>query len=153
MGRARRTARDAVYALYTRRLQGRLDPTQMPRHVGVIVDGNRRWARTDAGGRPGEGTGYRAGYQAGADKIAEFLGWCEEADVEVVTLWLLSTDNLNRESSELAELLAVIEDLVRSLGRQRPLAAAAARCARPAAGARRPRRSRSARPRPRPSTA
>jgi short-chain Z-isoprenyl diphosphate synthase len=123
MGRARRTARGAVYALYTRRLQRRLDPDQMPRHVGVIVDGNRRWARTSdgAGGNgaaadgSGQRAGYRAGYRAGADKITEFLGWCEEAGVEVVTLWLLSTDNLNRDTEELADLLAVIEDLVASL--------------------------------------
>ena len=112
MGRARRTVRDVVYAVYTRRLQRRLDSATMPRHVGVIVDGNRRWARSS---EPSGGTGYRAGYQAGADKITEFLGWCEEARVEVVTLWLLSTDNLNRESEQLTELLSVIVDLVRSL--------------------------------------
>ncbi len=112
MGRARRTARDVAYALYTRRLQRRLDTEEMPRHVGVIVDGNRRWARHSDGD---ELHGYRAGYRAGADKITEFLGWCEEAGVEVVTLWLLSTDNLNRESSQLSELLTVIEDLVQTL--------------------------------------
>jgi len=113
MGRARRTVRDAVYAVYARRLRGRLESAAMPRHVGVIVDGNRRWARTEIGG----GAGYRAGYQAGADKILEFLGWCEEAGVEVVTLWLLSTDNLQRKSEELDDLLSVIVDLVQSLGR------------------------------------
>ena len=107
MGRARRTARDAAYAVYTRRLQRRLDRTRLPKHVGVIADGNRRWARGSEGPQ-----GYRAGYQAGADKITEFLGWCEEEQVEVVTLWLLSTDNLNRDTAQLDELLVVIEDLV-----------------------------------------
>jgi short-chain Z-isoprenyl diphosphate synthase len=112
MGRARRTVRDIAYAVYTRRLQRRLESATMPRHVGVIVDGNRRWARSS---EANDGSGYRAGYQAGADKITEFLGWCEEARVEVVTLWLLSTDNLNRESEQLTELMSVIVDLVRSL--------------------------------------
>ncbi len=110
MGRARRTAREVAYALYARRLWRRLDLGQLPKHVGVIADGNRRWARG-----VDEREDYRAGYQAGADKIGEFLGWCEEARVEVVTLWLLSTDNLNRDSTQLSDLLAVIEDLVTGL--------------------------------------
>ena len=43
------------------------------------------------------------------------LGWCEETDVEVVTLWLLSTDNLDRPEDELNPLLGIIEDAVRDL--------------------------------------
>ena len=45
----------------------------------------------------------------------EFLGWCEEADVEVVTLWLLSTDNLTRPEAELQPLQAIIEETVTGL--------------------------------------
>ncbi len=54
-------------------------------------------------------------YQAGAAKVEQFLSWCDEAGVELVTLWLLSTDNLNRESKELAPLLQVIEGLATEL--------------------------------------
>ena len=96
---------DLLYGAYERRLQHRLDRQRMPKHVGAIVDGNRRWAK-------GEGAGVDHGYQAGADKIGEFLHWCEELDVEIVTLWVLSTDNLQRSQSELASLLAVIENLI-----------------------------------------
>ena len=46
------------------------------------------------------------------------LGWCEEVDVEVVTLWLLSTDNLNRPAEELEPLLGIIEDAVDDAGRR-----------------------------------
>ncbi len=99
---------DLLYGLYERRLAKGLDPERLPCHVGAIVDGNRRWAR-------GAGTGIDHGYQAGADKIAEFLGWCEELGVEIVTLWLLSTDNLRRPAEELAALLTVIERLVEDL--------------------------------------
>ena len=84
--------RDLVYEVYERRLAGRLeqiDRSRLPRHVGIILDGNRRWAK-------GVGKSTAGGHQAGADKIVEFLGWCEESHVEVVTLWLLSTDNLQR---------------------------------------------------------
>ena len=97
--------RDLVYGLYSRRVERKIDVSQAPKHVGVILDGNRRWAKA-AGGTAEEG------HRAGADKIAEMLGWCEETGVEVVTLWLLSTDNLDRPGHELVPLLGIIEDAV-----------------------------------------
>jgi short-chain Z-isoprenyl diphosphate synthase len=80
--------RGLVYRLYEHRLEAALAPSAIPRHVGVMCDGNRRWARS-AGLAD-----VSSGHQAGADKIFELLGWCQESGVEVVTLWLLSTDNL-----------------------------------------------------------
>jgi short-chain Z-isoprenyl diphosphate synthase len=100
--------RDLVYRLYARRVEGRLDFARVPEHIGVILDGNRRWARA-SGGSPEQG------HKAGASKIQEMLGWCAETDVEVVTLWLLSTDNLTRPDNELLPLLGIIEDTVRDL--------------------------------------
>ena len=97
--------RDLLYGFYARRIAASLDPEQIPRHVGVILDGNRRWAK--ASGAP-----KSRGWRAGADKVEEVLGWCDEVGVKVVTLWLLSTDNLNRPASELTPLLAIIEGLV-----------------------------------------
>jgi len=101
--------RDLAYSAYERRLARALDPTQVPRHVGIILDGNRRWGRASGGG-PQEG------HRRGAEKVAEVLGWCEDAGVDVVTLWLLSTDNLTRPAAELGPLLRIIEDVVRELG-------------------------------------
>ncbi|WP_407316788.1 isoprenyl transferase [Isoptericola halotolerans] len=97
-----------LYSLYERRLAGSLDHEQMPRHVGVILDGNRRWAKSF-------GETAATGHRKGADKITEFLGWAEELGIEVVTLWMLSTDNLARPKDELANLLDIIEDAVRDL--------------------------------------
>src|SRR3954454_9825608 len=97
-----------AYDLYERRLLHRLGPEKIPHHVGVMCDGNRRWAR-------GAGEEIADGYLAGADKIEEFLGWCDQLDIGLVTLWLLSTDNLGRPADEVGPLLAVIEDLVESL--------------------------------------
>lgn len=94
--------------LYARRVEGRLDTDRAPKHIGVILDGNRRWAKA-AGGTT------REGHQAGAAKIEELLGWCAETDVEVVTLWLLSTDNLQRPDAELTPLLSIVEGAVRDL--------------------------------------
>jgi len=100
--------RDLIYAAYERRLLASLAAAPRPRHVGVILDGNRRWARA-------VGLDAATGHRRGADKIVELLGWCAEADVEVVTLWLLSTDNLSRPAEELDPLLRIIEDTVRDL--------------------------------------
>jgi short-chain Z-isoprenyl diphosphate synthase len=101
--------RDLVYRLYERRLEASLSPDAIPRHVGVMCDGNRRWARS---------AGFldvSNGHRRGADKVFELIGWCREAGVEVVTLWLLSTDNLSRPASELGPLMKIIEDTVQGL--------------------------------------
>jgi short-chain Z-isoprenyl diphosphate synthase len=101
--------RGLAYRLYERRLEAALTPQAIPRHVGVMCDGNRRWARS-AGL-----TDVSSGHQAGADKIFELLSWCQDAGVEVVTLWLLSTDNLARPAAELEPLLRIIEGTVLEL--------------------------------------
>jgi len=97
-----------LYGIYEERIARRLPRDSMPRHVGVILDGNRRWAKSF--GEPAA-----TGHQRGADKIADFLGWSEELGVEVVTLWMLSTDNLMRSSEELGALFTIIENAVRQL--------------------------------------
>jgi short-chain Z-isoprenyl diphosphate synthase len=100
--------RDVVYSAYERRLARELRGAPVPRHVGVIIDGNRRWARS-VGQEPQDG------HAAGADHIDDLLEWCEEAGVEVVTLWLLSSDNLSRPPAELSALLDIIGRRVRDL--------------------------------------
>ncbi|HET7659125.1 MAG TPA: isoprenyl transferase [Oryzihumus sp.] len=100
--------RNLLYGAYERRLIARLPPDRLPRHVGVMLDGNRRWAKAN-------GADTAQGHQAGADNISPLLGWCEEVGVEVVTLWLLSTDNLNRPAAELTPLLRIIETAVSGL--------------------------------------
>jgi short-chain Z-isoprenyl diphosphate synthase len=99
---------DVLYAAYAKRLARQLVGSPLPRHVGVMLDGNRRWGRA-------RGAGAEEAYQAGADNIANLLAWCDEVGVEVVTLWLLSTDNLNRPEKELRPLLAIIEGAVDQL--------------------------------------
>ena len=88
-----------------------LPKDQLPQHVGVMLDGNRRWARSVGGDSA-------HGYRAGAANIEPLLEWCDEVGVQVVTLWLLSTDNLNRPPEELAPLLGIIEGAVTSLADQ-----------------------------------
>ena len=97
-----------LYGLYERRLASSIPREAVPRHIGVILDGNRRWART-------VGLTRQTGFRRGADKIADLLRWSEDAGVEVVTLWMLSTDNLSRSREELDELLGIIQDAVTDL--------------------------------------
>ncbi|MDD2858346.1 MAG: isoprenyl transferase [Candidatus Nanopelagicales bacterium] len=102
---------DIIYGIYERKLASQITRDQVPRHVGVILDGNRRWAEA-------QGSSSSAGHRAGAAKIEEFLGWCDDAGVELVTLWLLSTDNLNRPADELQALMGIIEETVIDLQQQ-----------------------------------
>ena len=102
--------RSLVYRAYERHLAATLTPSAenpepLPRHVGVILDGNRRWAKQ-------LGADSSEGHRAGAAKILEFLGWCDELAIPMVTLWLLSTDNLvGRSPEELSTLFGISEDV------------------------------------------
>jgi len=101
--------RELIYTAYERRLEADLASASLPRHVGVMCDGNRRWAREMGFVDPNDG------HRVGAERIRQLLHWCDEVHVEVVTLFLLSTDNLNRQTVELDPLLQIIEDLVTDL--------------------------------------
>ena len=81
--------RRVLYPAYEARVVRRLPADRLPKHVGVMLDGNRRWAKA-------VGQDAEHGHRAGAANISPLLQWCDELGVEVVTLWLLSTDNLNR---------------------------------------------------------
>ena len=97
-----------LYSAYERRLVADMSPQNLPRHIGVMLDGNRRWARE-------KGADTAEGHRAGAENIEPFLTWTEDLGIDIVTLWLLSTDNLNRPQAELAPLLEIIEDVVEQL--------------------------------------
>ncbi len=107
----KRGLRKVIYPAYESRMLRRM-PDAVPQHVGVMLDGNRRWARA-----VGRDTAH--GHRAGAANIEPLLGWCDEVGIEVVTLWLLSTDNLTtRAEHELGPLLRIIEEAVASLADQ-----------------------------------
>jgi short-chain Z-isoprenyl diphosphate synthase len=97
--------RRPLYRIYEDRLLRSLDPGRLPRHVGVIHDGHRRFAR--AAGLPDYATSYRAGM----DKVVEFLGWCRDLEVPAVTCWLLSQENLARPAAELEPYFEVLAGL------------------------------------------
>src|SRR5690606_38590661 len=101
--------RSLLYSVYERRLTAALAGRPLPGHVGVLVDGNRRWAREMGYVNPADG------HRMGAERVKELLRWCDDVGIGHVTVWLLSTDNLSRPSEELTPLLEIIENLVTEL--------------------------------------
>jgi short-chain Z-isoprenyl diphosphate synthase len=115
--RLKQVIKSVVYPLYEKRLFARLDFSQTPHHIGVILDGNRRWSKANPSDGGDQSTSR--GHQAGAEKILDLLDWCEATQVKVVTLWLLSNQNLSRTAEELKPLLEIIGTSVSKLAAQK----------------------------------
>ncbi|MFM8659653.1 MAG: polyprenyl diphosphate synthase [Candidatus Nitrosotenuis sp.] len=73
----------------------------IPNHIAVILDGNRRWAKKAL-------TINKDGHFRGADAVENFMDWCEELDIKIITLYVLSTENLERQDKELEYLYELI---------------------------------------------
>lgn len=98
-----------LYPLYEARLKRELRGKKRPQHIAVMADGNRRWARE---------LGYEDishGHRAGAAKIGELVRWSAEMGIDVVTIYLLSTENLQRTSEEVELLFDIISGVIEDL--------------------------------------
>ena len=96
-----------LYALYARRLRAQLTGANLPRHVAMVMDGNRRWARQMGFDDP------RIGHRYGAEHLDEVLGWCAEYRIAHVTVFLASVDNVTkRDAGEVGNLMRMIEEVV-----------------------------------------
>lgn len=98
-----------LYPLYEARLLREIKDRPQPKHVAIMADGNRRWAR-EAGFED-----ISHGHRKGAAKIGEMISWCKDTQVEVVTIYLLSTENLKRSAEEVEMLFDIISDVVEHL--------------------------------------
>jgi short-chain Z-isoprenyl diphosphate synthase len=98
-----------LYWLYEVRLGRQIRTHPVPRHVGIILDGNRRYARkhglADA----------RQAYDLGAEKLDDVLAWCADLAIPAVTLWVCSIDNLKRPQTEVAGILSAVEAKISAL--------------------------------------
>jgi len=97
------------YKLYEKRLELEIKHWQLPRHIGIIMDGNRRYARSHGGAH------VSYGHARGAEKLQQVLSWCYDAGIPVVTVWSFSLDNFHRDTSEVEALLQLFEDKTREL--------------------------------------
>lgn len=97
------------YTLYERRLASQVVDWRLPRHIGVIMDGNRRFARELANAP------VSFGHARGAEKLHQLLGWCYDFGIPVVTVWSFSLDNFERDTTEVEHLFQLFEDKTREL--------------------------------------
>lgn len=91
------------YAAYETYLSAQTHLWKIPQHVGIIMDGNRRFARSSMLGN------ILGGHERGAAKLEEVLNWCEETGVRVVTVWMFSMDNFKRDPEEVDGLMDLFE--------------------------------------------
>ena len=98
-----------LYLIYERFLKKQLSSSRKPLHIGLIVDGNRRFAVAN------RLSTRKAGHMAGSDRLEDFLEWCLELNVKIVTLYGFSTENYKRSNEEVEELMSVILEKFRTL--------------------------------------
>ncbi len=104
-----------VYKVYERLLESEVKSGPIPNHVAFILDGNRRWATS-------RGLPPWLGHRYGAERAEEVLKWCYDLGVKTVTLYVLSTENLQRRSrSEVEEILRLLEEKIEQLKSSREL--------------------------------
>ena len=97
-----------LYKIYSKRLENEIRNGDIPNHVALILDGNRRWAKRNLN-LP------KAGHWKGADAVENLLDWCEEFDIKIITLYALSAENLSRKDEELEYLYELIETRLNKL--------------------------------------
>ena len=100
-----------AYRLYELRLARQVRRRPPPRHIGIILDGNRRYGRSQGISDPQDV------YRLGARKLDDVLDWCADLAIPAVTLWVLSADNLRRAQTEVSGILAALEGKLLSLAR------------------------------------
>ncbi|QLH10023.1 di-trans,poly-cis-decaprenylcistransferase [Candidatus Nitrosotenuis sp. DW1] len=80
----------------------------IPNHIAVILDGNRRWAKRAL-------AASEKGHTRGADAVENLLDWCEELNIKIITLYVLSTENLERKDNEIEYLFQLIHQRLEKL--------------------------------------
>ena len=100
-----------LYFLYSRRLARDILLYPLPKHIGIILDGNRRHGRHIGVTKPHEL------YEIGAHKLDDVLDWCAEFGIPTITLWVFSAENLSRPAEEVSGILDAIEAKIYALAR------------------------------------
>lgn len=90
-----------LYKIYSKRLEDEIRGGDIPNHVAIILDGNRRWAQKHL-------SMHRIGHWSGANTVEKLLDWCEEFDIKIITLYALSAENMSRNDVELEQLYDLI---------------------------------------------
>lgn len=94
--------RSGLYILYERHLESEISKHPLPNHIAIILDGNRRWARTNL-------IRESTGHFVGADKAEELLNWIHELKIKITTLYVLSNENLDRDEEEVDNIYKLLQ--------------------------------------------
>ncbi|MCG8335541.1 MAG: polyprenyl diphosphate synthase [Proteobacteria bacterium] len=95
-----------AYRLYERVLWRQIKEGPKPQHIGVILDGNRRFARE-------KGLDTNKGHVFGANKVEDLLQWCWKLNIKIITLYAFSTENFNRSSDEVDALMRLLAEKIK----------------------------------------
>jgi len=98
----------SIYKLYLHKLENEIKKSSMPKHIALILDGNRRWANKN-------NTKFKHTHLRGANVVENLLEWCKDLKIKIVTLYVLSTENLYRENKELNGLYDLIKNRLEKL--------------------------------------
>src|ERR687884_475356 len=91
-----------IYSFYERHLGLEIIKHPLPNHVAIVLDGNRRWANMQL-------LDTSWGHNHGADKAEELLNWIHDIGIKITTLYVLSTENLERKDKELENIYKLLE--------------------------------------------
>jgi tritrans,polycis-undecaprenyl-diphosphate synthase [geranylgeranyl-diphosphate specific] len=96
------------YTLYKRYLWRQISAIKKPKHLGIILDGNRRFSQS-------HGLEVWAGHEFGARKVEEVLGFCWELGIRIVTLYVFSIENFSRPQDEVDHIMGLAEEKFKDL--------------------------------------
>ena len=97
-----------AYKMYEKWLWQQVKNGVKPEHIAIILDGNRRWATENE-------LNPWLGHMQGAETVEHLLDWCLKFNVKFITLYAFSTENFNRTSQEIEEIMRISEDKFRKL--------------------------------------
>ncbi len=104
-----------IYKIYSKRLFAEIKNKPVPKHIGIILDGNRRASKM-------MGIDYKTGYELGAEKLEEVLNWCWELEVEVITCWVFSTENFSRPKKQVEAIMKLAVENLRRIREDKRIA-------------------------------
>ena len=92
-----------IYRIYERHLIKEINQFPFPQHIGIILDGNRRWSRI-------KDMDKVMGHQMGADIAEDMLNWIYDLGIKITTVYVLSNENLSRDRNELENIYFLLEE-------------------------------------------
>jgi tritrans,polycis-undecaprenyl-diphosphate synthase [geranylgeranyl-diphosphate specific] len=92
-----------IYKIYEKHLLNQINQYPFPQHIGIILDGNRRWSKI-------KDVEKEKGHKIGADIAEDLLNWIYELGIKITTIYVLSDENLEREPYEIDNIYSLLED-------------------------------------------